>query len=167
MRRFNNIYKTDYFKEPQPLLNECSLICGLDGNKMGKSFNNDIKISDTEEITTKKIMTAITDRSRLRKDDLGHPDKCEVAFKYWQIFGSPEEIAQVESECKAGKRGCADCKRQLAQKVNEHFKEIRERRKYYENHMDEVKAILEEGTLKSRAVSSKILADVRNIIGMY
>ena len=93
--------------------------------------------------------------------------KCEVAFKYWQIFGSPEEIAQVESECKAGKRGCADCKRQLAQKVNEHFKEIRERRKYYENHMDEVKAILEEGTLKSRAVSSKILADVRNIIGMY
>ncbi len=166
-RRFNNVYHTDYFVEPAPKLNNCPLLTGVDGAKMGKSFNNDIKISDDEETTTKRIMQCITDRSRVRKDDLGHPDKCEVAFKYWQIFGSPEEIAQVESECKAGKRGCADCKRQLAQKVNEHFKEIRERRKYYENHMDEVKAILEEGTVKSRAVSSKILADVRNIIGMY
>ena len=166
-RRFNNVYHTDYFVEPTPKLNNCPLLSGVDGAKMGKSFNNDIKISDDEETTTKRIMQCITDRSRVRKDDLGHPDKCEVAFKYWQIFGSPEEIAQVESECKAGKRGCADCKRQLAQKVNEHFKEIRERRKYYENHMDEVKAILEEGTVKSRAVSSKILADVRNIIGMY
>lgn len=166
-RRFNNVYHTDYFVEPAPKLNNCPLLTGVDGAKMGKSFNNDIKISDDEETTTKRIMQCITDRSRVRKDDLGHPDKCEVAFKYWQIFGLPEEIAQVESECKAGKRGCADCKRQLAQKVNEHFKEIRERRKYYENHMDEVKAILEEGTVKSRAVSSKILADVRNIIGMY
>ena len=50
--------KTDFFKETQPLLNNCSLICGLDGNKMGKSFNNDIKISDTEEVTSKKVMTA-------------------------------------------------------------------------------------------------------------
>lgn len=166
-RRFNNVYGTDYFVEPSPKLNNCPLLTGVDGAKMGKSFNNDIKISDDEETTTKRIMQCITDRSRARKDDLGHPDKCEVAFKYWQIFGTQDEITQVETECKAGKRGCADCKRQLAQKVNEHFKEIRERRKYFENHLDEVKAILEEGTAKSRAVSAKILTDVRNIIGMY
>lgn len=166
-RRFNNVYHTDYFVEPSPKLNNCPLLTGVDGAKMGKSFNNDIKISDDEETTTKRIMQCITDRSRARKDDIGHPDKCEVAFKYWQIFGSPEDVAQVEAECKAGKRGCADCKRQLAQKVNEHFKEIRERRKYFENHLEEVKAILEEGTTKSRAVSAKILTDVRNIIGMY
>lgn len=166
-RRFNNVYGTDYFVEPSPKLNNCPLLTGVDGTKMGKSFNNDIKISDNEETTTKRIMQCITDRSRARKDDLGHPDKCEVAFKYWQIFGTQDEIALVETECKAGKRGCADCKRQLAQKVNEHFKEIRERRKYFENHLDEVKAILEEGTAKSRAVSAKILTDVRNIIGMY
>lgn len=85
-RRFNNIYKTDFFNEPTPLLNKCSLICGLDGNKMGKSFNNDIKISDTEEVTTKKIMTAITDTNRVRKDDLGNPENCLVAFKYLSLI---------------------------------------------------------------------------------
>ncbi len=167
VRRFNKVYKTDYFVEPQPKLNECSLICGVDGAKMGKSFNNDIKISDTEEVTTKRIMQCITDRSRARKDDPGHPDKCEVAFKYWQIFGVEEEVSDIEKECIAGERGCADCKRQLAAKVNEYFKDIREKRKYYEAHVDEVKAILDDGTQRARNVSKKVLNDVRNIIGMY
>lgn len=167
VRRFNNIYNTDYFIEPQPKLNKCSLLCGVDGAKMGKSFNNDIKISDDEETTAKRIMQCITDRSRARKDDPGHPDKCEVAFKYWQIFGTEDEIKAVETECKAGQRGCADCKRQLGAKVNAYFKDIREKRRYYENNISEVKAILEDGTEKSRAISKKVLDDVRNIIGMY
>ena len=120
-RRFNNVYSTNFFNEPQPKLNNCSLICGLDGNKMGKSYNNDIKISDTAEVTAKKVMTAITDRSRLRKDDLGHPDECEVAYKYWKIFGDEKEISTVRSECEQGLRGCAQCKRELGAKINERF----------------------------------------------
>ena len=167
VRRFNNIYKTDFFNEPQPILNECSLICGLDGNKMSKSYNNDIKISDTEEVTAKKIMTAITDRSRLRRDDLGHPDQCEVAFKYWQIFGDAEQVNTVKCECEKGARGCADCKRQLGALVNERLYDIRERRRYYEEHLDEVREIIRKGSEKTRAEAQKVLKEVRNIIGMY
>ena len=166
-RRFNNIYKTDFFNEAKPILNECSLICGLDGNKMGKSFQNDIKISDNEEITTKKIMTAITDRSRLRKTDLGHPDECEVAFKYWQIFGDEYTIQTVRSECEQGLRGCADCKRQLATVINEKFAPIREKRRYYEEHPEEVTRIIEEGSARARSEAQKILKEVRRLIGMY
>lgn len=166
-RRFNNIYNTEFFNEPQPILNHCSLICGLDGNKMGKSFQNDIKISDTEEVTAKKIMTAITDRSRLRKTDLGHPDECEVAFKYWQIFGTEEQIAQVRCECEKGERGCADCKRQLGALINEKFAEIREKRRYYETHIDEVKDILNDGSKRARTEAQKVLAEVRRLVNMY
>ncbi len=166
-RRFNNIYKTDFFKEAKPLLNECSLICGLDGNKMGKSFGNDIKISDTEDVTTKKIMTAITDRSRLRKTDLGHPDQCEVAYKYWQIFGTPEQVETVKSECEQGLRGCADCKRQLAAVINERFAPIREKRRYYEEHPQEVAKIITEGSARARAEAQKTLKEVRKLVGMY
>ena len=166
-RRFNNIYNTDFFHEAQPKLNECSLICGLDGNKMGKSFNNDIKISDTAEVTAKKVMSAITDRSRMRKDDPGHPEECEVAFKYWKIFGSEEEVETVKCECEKGLRGCADCKRQLGAKINERFAEIRERRRYYEEHPEVVKQILAEGSAKARKEAQKVLKEVKNIIGMY
>ena len=166
-RRFNNIYGEEFFHECKPLLNNCSLICGLDGNKMGKSFNNDIKISDSEEVVTKKIMTAITDRSRLRKDDLGHPDECEVAFKYWKVFGSEEQIQTVRCECEKGLRGCAQCKRQLAGVINEKFEPIRERRKYYEEHIDEVEGIIRKGTENARARAKEVLKKVRSLVRMY
>ena len=166
-KRFNHIYKTDFFKEAKPILNNCSLICGLDGNKMGKSFNNDIKISDNEEITAKKIMTAITDRSRIKKTDLGHTDECEVAFKYWQIFGDEATVETVKNECEQGLRGCADCKRQLGCIVNERFKEIREKRKYYEEHPEIVDEIIKTGTSKARAKAQEVLSKVREIVGMY
>ncbi len=166
-RRFNNIYKTDFFVEPQPLLNNCSLICGLDGNKMGKSFNNDIKISDDSTVTSKKIMSAITDRSRLRKDDLGHPEQCEVAFKYWQIFGSQDEVENVKCECEKGLRGCADCKRQLGALINSKLGGIRERRRYFEEHPNEIEEIIQEGSKKARVKAQEILTTVRELVKMY
>lgn len=165
-RRFNNLYG-EFFHEAKPLLNNCSLICGLDGNKMGKSFHNDIKISDSAEETAKKVMTAITDRSRLRKDDPGHPQDCEVAFKYWQIFGSEDEIATVQCECEKGLRGCAQCKRQLAERINAKLAPIREKRKYYEEHIDEVEQIIKDGSAKAREKAQSILKEVRSLIKMY
>lgn len=166
-RRFNNLYGEDFFKESKPLLNDCSLLCGLDGNKMGKSFNNDIKISDTEEETAKKIMTAITDRSRFRKDDPGHPDECEVAFKYWKIFADSEEVQTVREECEKGLRGCAQCKRMLAEKINSKLAPIRQRRKYYEEHIDEVHDIITKGSAKAREKAGEVLTKVRSLVKMY
>lgn len=165
-RRFNNLYG-EFFNEAKPILNHCSLICGLDGNKMGKSFNNDIKISDTEEVTSKKVMSAITDRSRLRKDDPGHPEDCEVAFKYWTIFGNEEEVETVKCECEKGLRGCAQCKRQLGDKINSTMSEFRQRRKYYEEHPQEVEKIIEEGSAKARARAQEVLKEVRKLVKMY
>lgn len=166
-RRFNNIYKTQFFNEPEPLLNNCPLICGLDGNKMGKSFKNDIKISDSAQDTAKKIMTAITDRSRMRKDDIGHTDECEVVFKYWKIFADENIVQNVRCECEKGMRGCADCKRQLAALVNEKFAHIREKRKYYEANPLKVEKIIKEGSEKARIQAQKNLKQIREIIGMY
>lgn len=166
-RRFNNIYETNLFNEPVPKLTKIPLLCGLDGNKMGKSFKNDIKISDTEEVTAKKIMQAITDKSRMRKDDPGHPNECEVAFKYWQIFGDESTIETVKCECEKGERGCADCKRQLAKIINEKFAPIREKRRYYESHIEEVEKIIEDGSKKARLEAQKVLKEVRNAVKMY
>ena len=166
-RRFNNIYKCEFFNEPEPLLNHCSLICGLDGNKMGKSFQNDIKISDSAEVTAKKVMSAITDRSRMRKDDPGHPDECEVAFKYWEIFGDKAEVEKVRCECEKGLRGCADCKRQLGALINEKLAPIREKRAYYEANPEIVHKIIREGSEKARAEAQKVLKEVRRLVNMY
>lgn len=170
-RRFNNIYKYDdgscFFNEPVPKLTQVPVLYGIDGNKMGKSFNNDIKISDDEETTTKKIMKAITDPSRIRRDDLGHTDKCEVAYKYWQIFADTTTVETVKCECEKGERGCADCKRQLAAVVNEKFAPVREKRRYYESHLDEVKSIIENGSKKAKIQAEKVLKEVKALVKMY
>lgn len=170
-RRFNNIYPISkdavFFNEPVPKLTQVPVFSGLDGNKMGKSFNNDIKISDDEQTTAKKIMQAVTDKSRMRKDDPGHPDECEVAFKYWQIFGDESTVETVKSECEKGLRGCADCKRQLAAVINEKFAPIREKRRYYENNIEEVKNIIEAGNERARVEASKVLTEVRQLVKMY
>lgn len=166
-RRFNNIYKTNFFNEPKPILNKCSLICGLDGNKMGKSFNNDIKISDDEETTTKKIMTAITDTNRVLKSDIGNPQNCLVAYKYWEIFGTDEEKKEICAGCTTASIGCAQCKRHLAEIVNKKFVPIREKRKFYEAHPEIVDEIIRKGSDRARAEIQKVVREVRNIIGMY
>ena len=166
-RRFNNIYKTELLIEPKPKLTQIPLLKGLDGNKMGKSFNNDIKISDTEEVTTKKIMTAITDRSRLRKTDLGHPDECEVVYPYWKIFGTEDEISEIKSNCEKGFIGCADCKRRLACKLNEKMAPVREKRKHYEQNPSELKEIIVAGSKKARIKAKEVLDKVEETVMVY
>ena len=62
-------------------MSEGKRIKGLDGNeKMGKSLGNAIYLSDSEEEITKKVMSAVTDPNRIKKDDLGNPDICMVAY---------------------------------------------------------------------------------------
>ena len=166
-RRFNNIYKTDYFNEPAPKLTKIPLLKGLDGNKMGKSFNNDIKISDSEEITQKKINTGITDRNRIRKDDKGNPDNCEVIFDYWKIFGSNEEVNQICSDCKNAKIGCAQCKKMLASKVNQTLAPIREKRLELQKDSNYIKDVIIEGSKKAKIEAQIVMDGVLEAVKMY
>lgn len=163
IRRFNNLYGTN-FNEPEPLLSKVTLLKGVNGEKMGKSFNNDIKISDTEEVTTKKIMTGITDRNRIRKDDKGNPDNCEVIYKYWEIFGSDNEIADVQNCCKEALMGCAECKRKLANAINLQLAPIREKRTQLENDKDYLKDVLLMGAKKAQEKAGSVLEIIRSSI---
>lgn len=166
-RRFNNVYGVDYFVEPTPKLTQIPLMKGLDGNKMGKSFNNDIKISDDEETTLKKIRTGITDRNRIRKDDKGDPSNCEVIYDYWKIFGTNEEVEEICSGCKNATMGCMECKKRLGQKVNNYFKPIREKRKELENNDALIKEILYDGSKKARIKAQETIKGVEEAVRMF
>ena len=160
VRKFNSIYG-DVLVEPEAVLSSTKRIKGLDGNeKMGKSLGNAIYLSDSEEEITKKVMGAVTDPNRIRKDDLGNPDICMVAY-YHNLFSTKEEVKTVCEECKAGKRGCVACKRQLAKNIIEELKPIREKRKYYEEHPEEVDKILIEGTEKARKTAKQTMKKIK------
>ena len=160
VRKFNSIYG-DVLVEPQAVLSSEKRIKGLDGNeKMGKSLGNAIYLSDSEEEIRKKVMGAVTDPNRIRKDDLGNPDVCMVYY-YHNLFSSKDEKIKVCEECKKGQRGCVNCKKQLASNIIEFLKPIREKRRYYEEHIEEVDKILFEGTKKAQITAKETMKKVK------
>ncbi len=160
VRKFNSIYG-ETLVEPEAVLSSGKRIKGLDGNeKMGKSLGNAIYLSDSEQEVNKKVMSAVTDPNRIRKDDLGNPDVCMVAY-YHNLFTPEDDVKTVCEECRAGKRGCVACKKQLVQNINKFLEPIREKRKYYEDRPELVDKIILEGTKNAQKVAKETMKKVK------
>ncbi len=159
VRKFNTIYG-ETFVEPEQMLTENKRIKGLDGNeKMGKSLGNAIYLIDDYETISKKIMSAVTDPNKIKKDDKANPDVCMVY--YYHKLVNQDNLETVCQECKNGSRGCVACKKELINKMMEFLKPIQEKRKYYEENIDVVDNILKEGTLKAQKYAKNKMKLVR------
>ena len=177
VRTFNSIYgKT--LKEPKQLTpeNVCKRLPGIDGkNKMSKSLGNCIYLSDTPEEVTKKVMTMYTDPNHIRVEDPGDT-KNNPVFMYLEAFSTDEHFAKYLPEFKnledlkthyeQGGVGDVKIKKFLANVLNDVLTPIRERRAIYENNIEVVYKMLEEGSKKARAKSEEVLARVRKAIGV-
>ena len=160
VRKFNSIYG-EVLVEPEAVLSNTKRIKGLDGNeKMGKSLGNAIYLSDSPEKKNKKVMGAVTDPNRIRKDDKGNPDICMVAY-YHNLFTDKEECKNICEECRAGKRGCVACKKQLAKNIIDFLEPMREKRKYYEERPELVDELLKSGTAKARETAKETMKKVK------
>jgi tryptophanyl-tRNA synthetase len=158
-RKFNNQYG-NVFPEPEALLTSFARLPGLDGDaKMSKSLNNTILLSDDSETVKQKLRKAVTDPLKVRKNDPGRPEVCLI-FTYHKKF-NPEEVAEIEVNCKNGSLGCVDCKMKCATKINNWLSPIIEKRKYYENNIHLVKEILNDGENKGRMVAQQTMEEVR------
>lgn len=159
VRKFNSIYG-DTLKEPEAVLSENKRIKGLDGNeKMGKSLGNAIYLADSEAEISKKVMSAVTDPNKIKKDDPANPDICMVYY-YHKLIKN-DNLETVCTECKNGTRGCVACKRELIAKMMEFLKPIQDKRKYYEEHLDEVDNILINGTKAARKRATSTMKKVK------
>jgi tryptophanyl-tRNA synthetase len=162
-RKFNQTY-AEVFPEPETRLTKFSRLPGLDGRKMGKSNNNFIMMSDPEDEIRKKVRTAITDPMKLRRNDPGNPDICNV-FAFHNKF-NPDEIPEIREGCETGALGCVDCKNNCASKIAAYFEPHREKRAYYENNKDEVKQIIESGIGKAKKIAQTTMDEVYSAMKM-
>ena len=161
VRKFNSIYG-ETLKEPEQYLSNASRVKGLDGNeKMGKSLGNAIYLVDDEETIKKKVMGAITDPNKIKKDDPANPDICMVYYYHKLVNKDEEDLNRICNECKKGERGCVQCKKELIEKMNEFLKPIHEKRKFYEENPEEVKRILNEGTNAAREKAINQMSKVK------
>ncbi len=158
-RRFNRLYG-ETFPEPQPLLTETPKVVGIDGRKMSKSYNNAIYLSDTAEEVEQKVRKMVTDPQRVRKSDPGRPEICPV-FTLHKLFTDEQTLKMIEEDCRTARIGCVQCKKILAQNINNFLEPIRERRNYYASNKGELWDIFNQGSEQARKVASQTMEEVR------
>ena len=163
-RRFNAQYRA-VFPEPEARLTKFARLPGLDGNqKMSKSTGNTILLSDSPDEIRKKLKTAVTDPQKLRKGDPGRPDVCLV-FTYHQKFNA-SEVGEIRSGCESGALGCVDCKMNCVDKIARALAPVREKRAWYEAHLDEVKNVLSDGEARAEKVARETMEEVHNVMSL-
>jgi tryptophanyl-tRNA synthetase len=151
--------------EPQAVHTEFRRVMGTDGaNKMSKSLNNHIELAATPEETQARVMTMVTDPARVRRNDPGHPEICNV-FALHKFF-SPDQVAQIEVDCRSAGIGCVDCKKLFAKNLNAHLAPFREKRAQLAAQPDLVWDVLAEGARRARAIAVPVLAEVKAAIGL-
>ncbi len=175
---FNNTYE-NILTLPEailPKLDICKRLPGIDGKaKMSKSLGNTIYLADSSDIVKKKVMEMYTDPNHLKVED---PGKIEgnVVFIYLDAFCSdihfekyfPEykNLDELKNHYKKGGLGDVKVKLFLFNILEEFLTPIREKRKYYEAHIEEVYSILKEGSIKARKVAAETLHKVRQAVGV-
>ncbi len=164
-RRWNARFG-ELFPKPKAVLSSAGRILGLDGNaKMSKSLGNTVNILSEPDEIWERVRKAVTDPQRIRKDDPGRPEVCNV-FSLHKLLTPSEQIPDIEAQCRGATRGCVDCKRILADRVSEHFAEARERARELRSDPNRILEILNVGAERAREVAKETLDEVRHRMGM-
>lgn len=169
VKSFNRIYG-ETLVEPKEILATSKVarrIPGTDGNaKMGKSLGNCIYLTDEPEVIQKKVMGMYTDPNHIKVSDPGDT-KNNPVFIYLDVFCKDrEKFNEMKAHYEKGGLGDMVCKRYLNEVLQETLAPIRERRKELEKHIDEVKKIYLEGSIKARKVAFETLKRIRKSVGV-
>ena len=161
-RRFNFIYKREVFADAEAILTQTPRLLGTDGRKMSKSYQNAINLSDTPDELRKKVQKMFTDPKRIKLQDPGHPDECNV-FSYYQVFGREKE-KEVFDWCTQAQKGCTDCKKIMAEYLLAYLNPIREKREAFMKDKSRVQDILNDGAKRARVLAQKTMSEVREAV---
>lgn len=151
--------------EPQAMLTAASKMPGLDGQKMSKSYNNVITLREDAATVAKKIRTMPTDPARVRRTDVGDPDKCPV----WQlhlVYSSDDARQWVQKGCRSAAIGCIECKQPVIDGVLLEQNPMRERAQQYLDDPTLVRNIIADGCEKARKLAGETMRDVREAMGL-
>ena len=132
---------------------------------MSKSKGNTIDLVDTPEDIQKKLKGAFTDPQRLRRNDPGRPEVCNI-FSLHHLVQGNDRISAIEKDCRAATLGCGDCKKEFGEKLSEMLAPIRERHQHWSARPKEVLDIFKQGGQKARTIAQETMREVRQKMGL-
>ena len=166
-RRFNNIYKVDFFPEPQNFYfsDKAIKVPGLDGSgKMGKSDGNCIYLCDDDKVIRKKVMKALTDNGP-QEPNSPKPDIIQNLFTFLQIASSAEAYAHFDEQWNNCTIRYGELKKQIADDLCAIVAPIRERIQEFSANDALLEEISRYGAEKARKSAAETLKEVRQIVG--
>ena len=163
-QRYNNTYGQEVFVIPEDrILPETGVVPGIDGQKMSKSYGNDIGIFLEGKALKERVMAIVTDSAPVEapKD----PDSNNV-YNLLKLFVSGEEDAEWRERFLKGGLKYSDAKKRLIAVLDETFGVARERRKDLARRPDYVEDVMREGARRTRLVAAATLARARKACGI-
>lgn len=168
-RRFNNLYKVDYFPIPQAFNFGEALVKvpGLDGSgKMGKSEGeaNAIYLKEDPKVLRKKIMRAKTDSGPTEMNQ-EKPDEIKNLFTLMDIVSTPDTVQHFDDLYNKCEIRYGDMKKQLAEDMINFTTPFRERIEDMMKNEEYLSKVARMGAEKARESAVKNLKEIREIIG--
>ena len=152
------------FKLPEPRINpETQVVPGLDGQKMSKSYGNNIDIFGEEKETRKRVMSIVTDSTPVEapKDATK-----STIFQLYSLFASKNEIESMRERFKKGGTGYGDFKKELFEKLWEYFSPMRKRREEILADKLYIDNVLVRGAKRANEVADDVMTRVRAAVGL-
>jgi tryptophanyl-tRNA synthetase len=164
-RRFNSMYKTSVFPEPEALFTPSPKVPGTDGRKMSKSYGNTIGLTEAPALISAKIGSMSTNGQRIRQTDPGDPDLCPVGDLH-KVFSPPDMLAATQSGCRAATLRCEFCKFDAAKSVCDITDPIHSKRMHLESHIEQTWEMLRDQSARAAARAEQTMQSVRNIFDL-
>ena len=152
------------FKLPEPRIHTATeVVSGIDGQKMSKSYGNNIDIFGDEKEIRKRVMSIVTDSMPLEapKD----PSRSTI-FQLYSLFASKDEIAEMRERFQRGGTGYGDFKKQLFEKLWEYFAPMRKRREEILANKTYIDNVLARGAERANAIADQVMERVRKAVGL-
>ncbi|MBT7750889.1 MAG: tryptophan--tRNA ligase [Porticoccaceae bacterium] len=161
-QRFNHHYGDHFVLPSAQVDDDASVLQGLDGRKMSKSYGNTIPLFLSEKQLKKHINKIKT--NLLEPSEPKDPGDSTV-FQIWQAFASPDQTETMRAAFADG-IAWGEAKKQLFELINGQLKEPRE--KYLEliENPSRVESVLQQGAEKARQHSQNLMSVLRNSVGI-
>ena len=165
-QRFNRTWSPDTPLFPIPeahIIKQVSVVPGVDGRKMSKSYGNTIGIFDEGKQLKRRIQRIVTDSTPLEapKD----PDTDNV-FALIRLFASEELQSEIREAYQRGGYGYGHAKKMLNELITEYFAEAREKRRELLKDLDYVQDVLRQGSINARKRAEDCMEKVRELTGL-
>lgn len=162
-QRFNHIFGEEFFVMPEAVVDErVSVLAGLDGRKMSKSYNNTIPLFEPEK-KFRKLINKIKTNS-LEPGEPKETTDCTL-FQIYSAFSTDADIAKMRERYAAG-IGWGEMKGELFELLNEQLKGPREEYQRLLADPVYVEGVLQKGAVKARAVAAPTLERLKAAVGL-